>query len=139
MANPGPTSETSSNTLTEVQTNATTYTTRSAALFKIVASRALITPRVLNWNYRGSGTEEDPFAVEFVPNDPRNPMNFSQHKKWSITLLVAFATLAVAFASAAYSGGVRQIIEQFHCSEEVVILGISLFVLGVCAETSLLP
>ena len=136
MANRGPSSETSSSTLTEVQTNATNYTTRSAALFKIVASRSLITSRVLNWDYRGSGTDEDPFAIEFLPNDPRDPMNFSQYKKWSITLLVAFVTLAVAFVSSAYSGGVGQIIEQFHCSEEVVVLGISLFVLGVCAETS---
>ena len=136
MANPGPSSETSSNTVTEVQTIATNYTTRSAALFKIVASRSLIAPRVLNWNYRGSGTDEDPFAVEFLPNDPLDPMNFSQCKKWFITLLVALTTLAVSFVSSAYSGGVGQIIEQFHCSEEAVVLGISSFVLGVCAEIS---
>ncbi|KAI9691820.1 MAG: hypothetical protein M1822_007892 [Bathelium mastoideum] len=57
-------------------------------------------------------------------------MLFSKAKKWSITMLSAFATLAVAFVSSAYSGGVDQIIEQFHVSDEVVVLGISLFVLG---------
>jgi len=52
-------------------------------------------------------------------------------KKWMITLLLAFATLAVSFASSAYSGGVAQIIGTFDCSEEVAVLGIALFVVGV--------
>ena len=69
--------------------------------------------------------------VEFIPNDPRNPMGFPMLQKWSITLLVAVATLAVSFASSAYSGGVDQIIMTFGVSDEVVVLGISLFVLGV--------
>ena len=69
-------------------------------------------------------------------------MNFPQWKKWAITLLVAFATLAVAFVSAAYTGGVNQIITGLHTSNEIVVLGVSLFVLGVrvpeaeiCRET----
>lgn len=40
------------------------------------------------------------------------------------------ATLAVSFVSSAYSGGVREIIETFNVSSEVVTLGVSLFVLG---------
>lgn len=40
------------------------------------------------------------------------------------------ATLAVAFVSSAYSGGVREIETEFHVGDEVVTLGISLFVLG---------
>lgn len=40
------------------------------------------------------------------------------------------ATLAVAFVSSAYSGGVEQILATFNVGEEVVTLGISLFVLG---------
>ena len=57
-------------------------------------------------------------------------MGFSMVKKWSITLLVAIATLAVAFVSSAYTGGINQIIEQFGTSDEIVTLGVSLFVLG---------
>lgn len=68
--------------------------------------------------------------MEWIENDPRNPMLFSKTKKWSLTMLVAFATLAVAFVSSAYSGGVAEILRQFHTIDEVVILGISLFVLG---------
>lgn len=45
-------------------------------------------------------------------------------------MLVAIATLAVAFVSSAYSGGVDQILMEFGASQEVATLGISLFVLG---------
>lgn len=44
--------------------------------------------------------------------------------------LVAIATLAVAFVSSAYTGGLGGVITHFHVSEEVVTLGVSLFVLG---------
>lgn len=57
-------------------------------------------------------------------------MGFSTVKKWTITLLVAFVTLAVAFVSSAYSGGIVQIVNDFDTSEEVATLGIALFVCG---------
>jgi Major Facilitator Superfamily len=98
--------------------------------FRLVFSHALVTPAVLHHKYEGSGTEEDPYVVDFIENDPRNPMTFSAVKKWSLTMIVAFATLAVAFVSSAYSGAVEQIIIEFGASQEVVTLGISLFVLG---------
>jgi MFS family permease len=96
----------------------------------LVKSHSLITDAVLNYHYKGSGTESDPYLVEFIPHDPRNPKDFPQWKKWFITLTVAFATLAVAFVSSAYSGSVKQVIREFDSSREVVTLGISLFVLG---------
>ncbi|KAL1585222.1 hypothetical protein WHR41_05866 [Cladosporium halotolerans] len=98
--------------------------------FMQVFKHAGITPEVENYKYEGSGTEEDPFVVNWIPNDPRNPMLYSEFKKWSITALVAIATLAVAFVSSAYSGGAREVIAEFGCSQEVFTLGISLFVLG---------
>ncbi|KAM0723235.1 hypothetical protein Q7P37_001435 [Cladosporium fusiforme] len=97
---------------------------------KQVFSHAGITAEVENYPYEGSGTEEDPYVVNWIPNDPRNPMLYSELKKWSITALVAIATLAVAFVSSAYSGGAKQVIVEFGCSQEVFTLGISLFVLG---------
>ena len=50
--------------------------------------------------------------------------------KWVLTQLVAVATLAVAFVSSAYTGGLERVIVQFGVSQEVVTLGVSLFVLG---------
>lgn len=98
--------------------------------FTQVKDQAGVTAEVRNWNYDGSGTEEDPYVVTWIDNDPRNPMLYSKTKKWSLTMLVAMATLAVAFVSSAYSGGADAVIREFGCSQEVFTLGISLFVLG---------
>jgi hypothetical protein len=103
---------------------------KRASHWQLVTSHSLVTDEVAAYHYKGAGTDEDPYLVEFIPHDPRNPMHFPEWKKWFITLTVAIATLAVAFVSSAYSGAVAQILEEFHSSEEVGILGISLFVLG---------
>ncbi|KAK0387064.1 hypothetical protein NLU13_5377 [Sarocladium strictum] len=95
-----------------------------------VIDQAGITDSVRNHNYQGSGTDEDPYVVVWIPNDPRNPFNWSQPLKWFITLVVGLATLAVALVSSAYTGGIREIIEEFKISQELATLGVSLFVLG---------
>jgi hypothetical protein len=98
--------------------------------FRLITSQSRVTPEVLEHKYHGSGTGEDPYVVIWIENDPGNPMMYPVWKKWSITIAVAFATLAVAFVSSAYSGSIEQIIIEFKCSEEVATLGLSLFVLG---------
>lgn len=98
--------------------------------WRLVFDQNVITEEVAQHPYAGSGTNEDPFVVTWLPHDPRNPMNFSAIKKWSITILVSFVTLAVALVSSAFSGGMGQIVVHFGVAEEVVILGVSLFVLG---------
>jgi MFS family permease len=80
--------------------------------------------------YHGSGTASNPFIVEFVPGDPRNPMNFSFTRKWLITSIVTVSVLAVTLTSSAYTGSAHEIIAEFHCSSEVFALGVSLYVLG---------
>lgn len=98
--------------------------------WRLVASQSLITTQVLNHQYRGSGTTQDPYVVEFVAHDPRNPMEWSLCKKWFVTMVVAISTLAVSFVASAFSGGIKQVIEVFGCSQEVATLGLSLYVLG---------
>lgn len=98
--------------------------------FKQVFDRTGITPEVENWHYDGAGTDQDPYVVEWIDNDPRNPMLYSAFTKWCLTLVVAMATLAVAFVSSAYSGGAREIITEFRTPQEVYTLGLSVFVLG---------
>ncbi|KAJ5319940.1 hypothetical protein PENANT_c040G06928 [Penicillium antarcticum] len=98
--------------------------------WRMVFDQKVVTEEVVQYPYTGSGTEDDPYSVVWIPNDPRNPMNFPATKKWAITLLVSFVTLAVSLVSSAFSGGMSQIIEDFGSPEEVVILGVSLFVLG---------
>ncbi|KAI8960185.1 MFS general substrate transporter [Daldinia sp. FL1419] len=91
---------------------------------------ACITPAVKEWKYRGNGTKEEPFIVDFLPEDPKNPMGFSDGKKWGITALQAIAVLAVTFVSTAYSGAIGDVMRDLNAGEEVSILGVSLFVLG---------
>lgn len=81
-------------------------------------------------DWRGQGTEECPYIVEWLPDDPENPMTWSDPYKWFLVGLVGFATLAVSFDSSAFSGGIAQIIVHFGISEELAIAGVSLFVLG---------
>lgn len=85
---------------------------------------------ILNKDYSGNGTSTSPFLVEFLPKDPQDPLTFSTTKKWTITALQAISTLAVTFASSAYSGGIREIIRHFDVSIELATVGVSLFVLG---------
>ncbi|KAK6407812.1 MFS siderochrome iron transporter 1 [Elasticomyces elasticus] len=98
--------------------------------FKQVFDQAGITPDVLKYPYDGSGTEDDPYVVTWIDHDPRNPMLYGKVKKWSLTMLVAIATLAVAFVSSAYSGGAEEVIREFGCSQEIYTLGLTFFVLG---------
>ena len=64
-----------------------------ASHWSLVFNQTHVTKEVLEWNYKGSGTEEDPYVVEYIANDRRNPMNWTDTKKWSITALVAIVSL----------------------------------------------
>ena len=98
--------------------------------WKMILDQGVVTNEIVNWEYEGSGTEEDPYAVEWLPNDPRNPMTFAKTKKWIMAIAVANSVLVVSFCSSAFSGGIQQIMIEFSVSQEVVTLGVSLFVLG---------
>lgn len=98
--------------------------------FKLLTDQAGVTPEVLDYPYSGHGSAESPYLVDFIPNDPYNPIGFSNSKKWTITLIQAAATFTVAFSSSVYTGGVIDILQEFKVSHEVVILGVSFFVLG---------
>lgn len=62
---------------------------KRARHWHLVFDQTHVTPEVLKYPYRGSGTEDDPYVVEYIPNDRRNPMTWSMAKKWTLTLLVA--------------------------------------------------
>ncbi|KAL8279684.1 hypothetical protein RQP46_007997 [Phenoliferia psychrophenolica] len=86
--------------------------------------------QILAHRYHGKGTEEEPFIIEWLPQDHENPQTYPELYKWFVIMVVAIATLAVALASSAYSGAVDSIIEEFKVKEIMVVLGVSLFVLG---------
>lgn len=68
--------------------------------------------------------------VTFVENDPEDPRNWSQLKKWTITMLLGLVCFDVALASSIITGGMRGPMETFHVSMEVSILAVTLFVIG---------
>ncbi|KAL3457676.1 MFS general substrate transporter [Aspergillus heterothallicus] len=100
------------------------------SFWRAVFDQGAVTQAVIDHPYPGSGTDEDPFIITWIPDDPRNPQLSPQSRKWWITVLVSLAALAVSLISSAYSGGLNEILENFSISEEVAYVGISLYVLG---------
>lgn len=98
--------------------------------WRLLTDQPMITDAVLNHKYEGRGTLEEPYVVDWVPGDPRNPLRLPEWHKWVMTATVAFGTLAVSFASTAFSGSLPQVEQHFGVSTEVATLSVSLFVLG---------
>ncbi|KAJ5161558.1 hypothetical protein N7492_006950 [Penicillium capsulatum] len=105
-------------------------TPRRIPAWRLVFDQSCVTDDILDYEYDGSGTEESPYKVTWLDKDPRNPMEFSAVSRWLIVVLMGLVTLAVALVSSAYSGSIKEIVLEFHVSEEIALLGISLFVLG---------
>ncbi|KAK4234846.1 MFS transporter [Achaetomium macrosporum] len=85
---------------------------------------------VCNQHYTGKGTDDDPYIVDYLPNDRQDAMTFSKGRKWAIAVLQSLSTFAVTFASSVYVSGIEGITQRFDVSGEVATLGLSLFVLG---------
>lgn len=68
--------------------------------------------------------------VTWKVNDPENPKNWSKAYKWWCTMCVALTCFVVAFNSAVITADIEGVAEEFHVSEEVALLTISLFVVG---------
>lgn len=86
--------------------------------------------QIVKAKYRGKGTSSDPFIVQWLDHDPENPKNYNLWFKCSLVFLVSLSCLSTSLASSAYTGASKHIIEAFHCSEEVFLIGLSLMVLG---------
>ncbi|CAF9903599.1 MAG: hypothetical protein GOMPHAMPRED_000417 [Gomphillus americanus] len=75
--------------------------------------------------------KKDPNLVDWDgDNDKGNPMNWPFYRKALATGSLAFTTLVITFASSVFSTATEYTAEEFEVSEEVMILGTSLFVLG---------
>lgn len=63
-------------------------------------------------------------------DDPNKPMNMSKMKKRSIVAATGFMTFCVSFVSSVFSTTTFVTAEQLGVSSEVMILGLSLYVVG---------
>jgi len=64
------------------------------------------------------------------PDDPANPMNWAKRKKIGVTILYGVNTMCATFTSSIFSSASPFIARQFGISNEVGILGLSLYLLG---------
>jgi hypothetical protein len=71
----------------------------------LIFDQGFLNPDIINHAYDGTGTDEDPYVVTWIDQDPRNPLHWNNGRKWTCTVSVAVATLAVACCSSAFSGG----------------------------------
>lgn len=95
--------------------------------------RVHLEDEVYNHHYHGSGTDKDPYIVDYLDGDPQNAQNIPRGRKWAIAIFQSIATFSVTFASSVYASGIngdKGVIHRFGVSVEVATLGLSLFVLG---------
>ncbi|KAL9017278.1 MAG: hypothetical protein Q9185_005399 [Variospora sp. 1 TL-2023] len=96
----------------------------------LLLDHGIVDPRTAAHVFPGAGTAEDPYIVGWIDKDARNPLNFSDARKWLWTLLVAVATMAATLTTSAYTAPARELKAEFAISQVVFALGLSLFVLG---------
>ncbi|WWC95614.1 hypothetical protein V866_002479 [Kwoniella sp. B9012] len=93
---------------------------------------------IINHPYDGQGTEESPYVVTWVPDDParsfkdrENPMTFKFYYKWIATLIAAFGTLGVTISSSMLSAAIWDIRLEFPgYSNQIYIMVTSAFLIG---------
>ncbi|CDR99715.1 hypothetical protein, partial [Sporisorium scitamineum] len=67
------------------------------------------------------------------PDESKDPnQNWSQKRKWAITVLASFLTVNVTFASSAPSSATQQLAQEFQVGTVTATLITSLFLSGYC-------
>ncbi|KAI0200583.1 polyamine transporter 1 [Astrocystis sublimbata] len=75
--------------------------------------------------------DREAYVVEFDgPDDPYHPQNWPLKKKLVTAGILGYTTITSAFTSSIFSAATPYIAREFGVSQEVGILGVSLFVLG---------
>ncbi|KAJ5200591.1 Major facilitator superfamily domain general substrate transporter [Penicillium cf. griseofulvum] len=76
-------------------------------------------------------SNKDPNLVDWDgKDDPENPQNYSNLRKWIITLTMSSMTVWITFASSVFSTATLVTAKEFNVSTEVMVLGTSLVVFG---------
>lgn len=80
-----------------------------------------------------SQPEESHLVVWDGPEDPNNPQNWPTARKCRITAVAAFMTFVASFGSSVFSTATEVTAKRFNVSNEVMILGVTLYLLGFAA------
>jgi Major Facilitator Superfamily len=77
-------------------------------------------------------TSDPDFEVDFEPNDPGNPKNWSLWKVCLMIFFIAYTTLCIVLYSTSYTSAIPGIMEAFDVrSETVAVLGVTVYLLGL--------
>ena len=81
---------------------------------------------------RANGLHKTVTAQDWTgPDDPENPINWPLWQRVYHTTAPALVGLAVTFGTSVYTPGYPEVMEQFHVSSTVALLGLSLYVVGL--------
>jgi hypothetical protein len=64
-------------------------------------------------------------------HDQENPLNWSSTYKWYVIMILACMTFVVSFGSSVWSTATIVTAEEFGVSQEVMILGVTFYVIGI--------
>ncbi len=81
--------------------------------------------------YRSSPSRmAEPYLVEFqTPDDPENPKNWGQKRKWVITVSLPMMGFAVTWANSIFAVAIGTVQEDYQTDKVTATLRLSLFVL----------
>ncbi|KAA8649348.1 hypothetical protein EYZ11_008465 [Aspergillus tanneri] len=75
--------------------------------------------------------QRDPELVVWEgPDDPEHPHNWALWRKLRVVVLLTLLTLVITIQSSIFGTGAEEFAREFHVSNEVTILGTSLFLVG---------
>ncbi len=81
---------------------------------------------------RANGLQKTVTAQDWTgPDDPENPMNWPLWQRVYHTTVPGLFGFAVTFGTSVYTPGYPEVMERFHVSSTVALLGLSLYVLGL--------
>ncbi|KAK0440401.1 MFS polyamine transporter [Desarmillaria tabescens] len=84
-----------------------------------------------------SGSYVDPNMVTWDgPDDPSNPQNWPNSKKWIVTIVSVNLALSVSFASAAPTSAFAETVRVFNINSETAYTIVTLFLLGLAIGPS---
>lgn len=73
---------------------------------------------------------QDDKLVTWLEDDPENPRNFSDARKWTATVLATLLCFVVGLGSSIITGGLPVMQEAFHVNAEEINISVSVFVVG---------
>lgn len=73
------------------------------------------------------GNTDKIHLVEFDENDPEDPFNWLNFRKWVMTILLCSMTMMIGLSITAYSSGISSMVKELNTSNEVGQVGLFCF------------